>query len=69
MNISKFHDEGLRGQGFKIALLDTGIQKHTNLKIKDGINVYDSRAPWNENLAKHSWHYSSWCVKCTRCKW
>ena len=51
MNIGKFHDEGLRGQGFKIALLDTGIQKHTNLKVKDGINVYDSSAPWNENLA------------------
>lgn len=51
MGIGKFHDEGLTGQGMKVAILDTGIQKHTNLKIEGGINVYDSSKPWNENLA------------------
>lgn len=51
MNIQKFHDEGLTGQGLKVAILDTGIQKHTNLKIAGGINVYDSNAAWDENLA------------------
>ena len=51
MNIRKFHDEGLTGQGLKVAILDTGIQKHKNLKIEDGINVYDSSKSWNENLA------------------
>lgn len=51
MNIAQFHKEGYTGKGFKIAILDTGVQKHTNLKIKSGINVYDSSKPWNNNLA------------------
>lgn len=51
MNIANFHKEGITGKGFKIAILDTGIQKHVNLKIKEGINAYDSSQPWNENLA------------------
>lgn len=51
MNISKFHEEGITGSGFKIAILDTGVQKHTNLKVKSGINVYDSSKPWNADLA------------------
>ena len=51
MNIGKFHKEGYTGKGFKIAILDTGVQKHTNLKVKSGINVYDSSKPWDSNLA------------------
>ena len=51
MNIDKFHDEGLTGQGMKVAILDTGIQKHVNLKVEDGINVYDSSKSWNTDLA------------------
>ena len=50
MNISQFHTEGITGQGMKVAVLDTGVQKHTNLKVKEGINVYDGSQPWNENL-------------------
>ena len=50
MEISKFHDEGLTGKGFKIAILDTGIQKHVNLKVAGGINVYDSNKPWDNSL-------------------
>jgi len=51
MNISKFHEEGLTGKGFKVALLDTGVQKHSNLNIAGGINVYDSTLPWDNTLA------------------
>ena len=51
MNIDKFHDEGLTGRGMKVAILDTGIQKHVNLKVEDGINVYDSSKSWNTDLA------------------
>lgn len=51
MNIEEFHKEGITGQGMKVAILDTGVQKHSNLKIKEGINVYDSSKPWDEELA------------------
>lgn len=51
MNIDNFHQEGLTGQGMKVAILDTGVQKHNNLKIEYGINVYDNNVPWDENLA------------------
>lgn len=51
MNIDKFHKEGITGSGFKIAILDTGVQKHTNLKVASGINVYDSGKSWNSDLA------------------
>lgn len=51
MNIKEFHKEGITGKGMKVAILDTGIQKHENLKIVDGVNAYDSNEPWNENLA------------------
>lgn len=51
MNIKDFHKEGITGKGMKVAILDTGIQNHENLKISEGVNVYDSSKPWNENLA------------------
>lgn len=50
MNIKQFHNEGLKGQGMKIAILDTGIQQHFNLKIKEGINTYDNNQAWDLNL-------------------
>ena len=51
MNIQQFHKEGYKGQGLKIGILDTGVQKHTNLKVESGINVYDSTLPWDNSLA------------------
>lgn len=51
MNVSRFHEEGITGAGFKIAILDTGVQKHINLKVTGGINVYDSSKSWNTELA------------------
>lgn len=51
MEIAKFHKEGITGKGFKVAVLDTGIQKHTNLNIAGGINVYDNNLPYDEDLA------------------
>lgn len=51
MNIQQFHKEGITGKGFKIGILDTGVQKHTNLKVTEGVNVYDSTLPWDNSLA------------------
>lgn len=51
MEIQKFHKEGYTGKGFKIGILDTGIQKHVNLNVTDGINVYDGNLPWDNSLA------------------
>lgn len=50
MNIKKFHDEGITGKGFKVGVLDTGIQKHENLKISGGYNAYNSSTPYDANL-------------------
>ncbi|QYG29975.1 S8 family serine peptidase [Mammaliicoccus sciuri] len=50
MNIRKFHDEGITGKGFKVGVLDTGIQKHENLDISGGYNAYDSSIPYDANL-------------------
>lgn len=53
MNIEEFHKRGYTGKGFKIGILDTGVQKHTNLKVTEGVNVYDSTKPWDYNLANN----------------
>lgn len=46
-----FHAEGITGEGFKVGIIDTGIQPHTNLKIAGGVNTYDSSLSWKDNLA------------------
>ena len=50
MNIKEFHKEGITGKGMKVAVLDTGIQIHENLKVVDGINTYDNTKPWDRAL-------------------
>lgn len=45
-----FHAEGITGTGFKVAVMDTGIQPHTNLKVEAGINAYDNNVGWNTDL-------------------
>src|SRR5699024_758750 len=50
MNIDKFHEEGITGSGFKVAVMDTGMQPHINLKVAGGVNAYDSAVPWNADL-------------------
>lgn len=54
MDIESFHKEGYKGQGFKIGVLDTGVQKHENLKISGGINAFNSSVPYdNELVSSH----------------
>lgn len=53
MNIKEFHNEGITGKGVKVAVLDTGTQKHKNLKISGGINTYDETLPYDSNLASY----------------
>lgn len=54
MEISKFHDEGITGEGYKVAVMDTGVQKHVNLKVAGGVNAYNSAVPWDSDLtSKH----------------
>ncbi|MFC4602003.1 alpha/beta fold hydrolase, partial [Cohnella hongkongensis] len=36
------HQAGIKGQGVKVAILDTGISPHTDLHISGGISVIDS---------------------------
>src|SRR5699024_6089391 len=50
MDVKKFHDEGLKGQGIKVAVMDSGIQKHTDLIIKGGVNTYNNSLPYDANL-------------------
>lgn len=51
MNIKEFHKEGIKGEGFKVGILDTGIQKHENLVISGGYNAYDSSQPYDNGLS------------------
>ena len=50
MNIEKFHSEGFKGKGFKVGILDTGVQKHVNLKISGGVNAFDNSVPYDASL-------------------
>lgn len=50
MNIKEFHKKGITGKGFKVGVLDTGVQKHENLNIAGGVNAYDSSKPYDEDL-------------------
>src|SRR5699024_1270747 len=47
----RFHDEGITGKGVKVAILDSGIQKHEDLNLKGGFNAYDENVPFDRNLA------------------
>src|SRR5699024_12415607 len=50
MDVKKFHDEGLKGQGIKVAVMDSGIQKHTDLIVKGGVNTYNNSLPYDADL-------------------
>lgn len=51
MEVQKFHDLGIRGQGVKIAVLDTGVQKHEALTIAGGFNAYNQTLPYDANIS------------------
>ena len=51
MEVKKFHEEGITGKGIKVAVLDTGIQKHEDLKVSGGYNAYDDSLPYDRDLA------------------
>src|SRR5699024_1268629 len=51
MDVKKFHEEGITGKGVKVAVLDSGIQKHEDLKISGGYNAYNKNLPYDANLA------------------
>ena len=53
MEIHKFHEEGITGAGFKVGIMDTGMQPHVNLKVKGGVNAYNSAVPWNSGLVSN----------------
>ena len=48
-----FHAEGITGTGFKVAVMDTGIQPHINLKVAGGVNAFNSSTPWNSGLVSN----------------
>src|SRR5699024_9860117 len=50
LEVKKYHDLGYKGQGIKIAIFDSGIQKHENLNIAGGFNAYDQNAPFDSNI-------------------
>lgn len=44
MGITKYHDKGITGKGVKIAILDSGLNNHSELRteyIRDGYNSID----------------------------
>lgn len=50
MNIKEFHDLGIKGQGVKVAVMDSGIQKHEALTIAGGFNAFDSSIPYDADI-------------------
>src|SRR5690625_1503430 len=51
MNVKEFHNLGFKGKGVKVAVLDSGVQKHSDLIVKGGYNAYDESIPYDKNLA------------------
>lgn len=51
MEVKKFHDQGIKGQGVKVAVMDTGIQKHEDLNVIGGYNAYNSNIPYDSDIA------------------
>lgn len=51
MEVKRFHDLGFKGQGVKVAVFDTGIQKHEDLVIVGGINAFDQTKPFDADIA------------------
>lgn len=49
--VETFHNEGITGKGVRVAILDTGIQKHEDLNLLGGYNAYDSTKPYDKDLA------------------
>lgn len=50
LEVSKFHALGIKGQGIKVAVFDSGIQEHVALNIVGGINAYDRTKPYSKNI-------------------
>lgn len=50
MDVKKFHDLGIKGQGVKVAVMDSGIQQHEDFTIKGGISAYDASKPYDADL-------------------
>lgn len=53
MNVSEFHDRDIKGQGIKVAVIDSGIQKHTAYTLSGGYNAYDETLPYDKDLTQH----------------
>ena len=53
MQVKKFHDMGITGKGVKIAVMDSGTQKHEDLKIKGGINAYNTTESYHNHYKAH----------------
>lgn len=51
MDVKTFHDNGVTGRGVKVAVLDTGVQKHVDLNVIGGYNAYDDSLPYDSGLA------------------
>lgn len=50
MDVQRFHDAGFKGQGIKVAVMDSGIQQHEDLIIKGGFNAFDSSTPYDADI-------------------
>ena len=51
MEVSKFHRKGIKGDGVKVAVMDTGVQRHVDLSIAGGVNAFNNSLPYDNNLA------------------
>src|SRR5699024_12175934 len=50
LEVKRYHNLDFKGQGVKVAIFDSGIQKHEDLIIAGGINAYNQSQPYDENI-------------------
>lgn len=56
MEVEKFHEEGIKGQGVKVAVFDGGCQPHEDLIISGGYNGFDPSKPYMKDYGGHGTH-------------
>lgn len=51
--VKKFHAIGIKGKGVKVAIFDSGCQKHEDLIIKGGINAFNQSESYHNAYNSH----------------
>ena len=54
--IKKFHEQGIKGKGVKVAIFDGGCAYHPDLKIAGGYNAYNDDSNYMVDISGHGTH-------------